>query len=99
MLCELALAGSAPLEGTKKGTAKFPFHLSLILMTSIRLTAAGGVEDTPVLGGTVLNTSMTDSSLQALAADEHCRCPSYNDDLPLPGLEKRRPVKSTVACK
>lgn len=55
---------------------------------------ASGAVDTPVL-----NTGVTDGRLQALAADEHCQGSSYNDDLPLPGLEKRRPVKSTVAYK
>lgn len=97
MLCQLALAGSAPVEGTKKGTAALLFQPSLILTKSARRTVASGAVDTPLLGGAVLNTGMTDGRLQALAADERCQCPSYNDDLPLPRLEKRRPVKSTVA--
>ena len=67
-----------------------------MLTQSARHTVAGGVVDTPLLGGAVLNTGTTDSSLQALAADEHRQCPSYNDDLPLPRLEK---VKSTIAYK
>lgn len=59
----------------------------------------GGVVDVALLGGEVLNTSETDSSHQALAADEHPQCPSDNDDLPLPRLERSRPVKSSSAHK
>lgn len=68
-------------------------------MKSARCTVASGVVDVPLLGGEVLNAGVTDGSHQALAADEHRQCPSDNDDLPLPGLEKSRPVKSSTACK
>lgn len=73
--------------------------LLLILVKFSRCTVASDVADTPLSGGVVLNTSVTDSSLQALPADEYSQYPSDNNDLPLPGLEKRRPVKSAVACK
>lgn len=96
-LCKLALAGSAPVEGTKTGMLFF--QLSLILMESASCRVGSGVVDAPLLGGEVLEASLTDGRRRALAADEHRQCPPDNDDLPLPGLEKSRPVKSSTACK